>query len=924
MTTTTNATPTNVQQINYGFAPETAPYAQQLLGQAQALTDVNQNPYQQYQGDTIAQFSPLQQTAFTNMQNMQTAPQLQDASAMAGMAGLGGLNTQYTFQPSNFTAADAQSLMNPYLQASLAPQLAIQQQLQGAAQQQQNAQATQAGAFGGSRFGVQNAATNLNNQLANQNLIGQGYNTAFQNAQNQYNTQNQLNAQQQQFGAGLGMQGLNLANSAATNLANIGNTQYNQNMGIAQQQAQFGGVQQQQAQNVLNQQYQNFLNYQNYPYQQLNFMQNMIRGLPMTNQTAAVYQSPGSMLGQVAGLGIGAASALKAEGGKVSSYKDGGHVKGYSGEDNQSLVQDRQIQPMFYAADNPMGAAYKAGLDIPIGQSSDITAGIGGSHIQAPNFKMDEHGGRHIGFGTDVGGGRLSLSHYEDPITRYRENRLNYNMQFADGGDIVDPSEADIYKMMGSLSDQQIEQILQHPTSMAEQQAAQQEMSFRGAARMREGGPVAFKEGGDEGEETSGLGILPYLATLGPAIYKGVSAAAGPAFDAATGVLGKLGALGSAAGKGVGHAASTYGEFGGASYGLPAAAVLTGGYGLSDLAARGAKENEILRTGMMGSPDTALGAAIMEQNLEEQGAKKKEKQDYESKIGGGRGNYLAGEEGYKKYDTYLAQKNLADQHPDIKDVIKHPTFSEAASAAKGMGYSMDEYLDNVRKAKKMFGEGDEELFKSINDLIAEQKAEPEKIKAEGGKNALMNFGFQLAANAAQPGVAGNQCFAGLLRSAAAAGPEYAKSISDTDKMARDAQKLAVQLQIEQTRYQSSVEKGNTRAAVESTHNMQQIMLEHQKLKEMMRHNIAGEGLMGQRIAAAGASKNIAPYLRALAGANQQAITAARGYMQSKDYMMGKDNRTYDQIVDDFSKKFRKSGIGLAPTGNVFDQEDEES
>ena len=86
MTTTTNATPTNVQQINYGFAPETAPYAQQLLGQAQALTDVNQNPFQQYQGETVAQFTPLQQTAFTNAQNMQTAPQLQDASAMAGMA----------------------------------------------------------------------------------------------------------------------------------------------------------------------------------------------------------------------------------------------------------------------------------------------------------------------------------------------------------------------------------------------------------------------------------------------------------------------------------------------------------------------------------------------------------------------------------------------------------------------------------------------------------------------------------------------------------------------------------------------------------------------------------------------------------------------------------------------------------------------
>jgi hypothetical protein len=111
------------------FAPEIAPYAQTLLGQAAALTDTEMNPYMQYQGERIAQFSPLQNQSYQNMALMQSQPQLQDATALAGQAGLGALNTQYTFDPSNFnkafsaaTTRDAQgnvtgnTMMNPYMQ----------------------------------------------------------------------------------------------------------------------------------------------------------------------------------------------------------------------------------------------------------------------------------------------------------------------------------------------------------------------------------------------------------------------------------------------------------------------------------------------------------------------------------------------------------------------------------------------------------------------------------------------------------------------------------------------------------------------------------------------------------------------------------------------------------------------------------------
>jgi hypothetical protein len=150
---------------------------------------------------------------------------------------------------------------------------------------------------------------NLGMQMGD--IQSKGLQDAYNQAMQQFNTQNQLNAQQQQFGAGLGLQGLQTANTAAGNLANIGNTQYGQNMGILNLQNQFGGQQQQQVQNVLNNQYQDFLNYQNYPYKQMGFMSDILRGLPLTQQSSSVYQTPPSAVSQVAGLGGAALTGAK-------------------------------------------------------------------------------------------------------------------------------------------------------------------------------------------------------------------------------------------------------------------------------------------------------------------------------------------------------------------------------------------------------------------------------------------------------------------------------------------------------------------------------------------------------------------------------------------------------------------------------------
>jgi hypothetical protein len=328
----TAPTPTSIQEYQTGFAPVIAPFAETLLGKAELLTDVDETPYMQYMRDRQAQFTPLQQQSFENAGLMQTAPQLGDATAMAGLAGLGALNTQYTFNPyqtQQFTGNNVQAYMSPYMQNVVERQQADAQRQYDIARQTQGAQAARSGAFGGSGDFLMRAqgAGNLARQKGD--IQAKGLQDAYQQAMQQFNqsqAQNlagqQLNAQQQQFGAGLGLQGLQTAMTGAKSLADIGQTQYGQNLGLLDVQNRFGAQQQQQMQNALNTEYQDFLNYQNYPYKQLGFMSDMIRGLPLTQQSQTMYQQPPSMVSQVAGLGGAALTGAKLFGAKGGATGD--------------------------------------------------------------------------------------------------------------------------------------------------------------------------------------------------------------------------------------------------------------------------------------------------------------------------------------------------------------------------------------------------------------------------------------------------------------------------------------------------------------------------------------------------------------------------------------------------------------------------
>jgi hypothetical protein len=248
--------------------------------------------------------------------NMQVAPQIGQGTAAATGAGLGGFDVAGQATTQGFQNQMG-GYMNPYMNQILAPQLAEANRNYDITGTKQQSAATQAGAFGGSREAIMAAENERNRNMGLNQIYGQGLNTAYTNAQNQYNQnlQNQL--------AGYGM-----ANQAAGQLGQLGQQQYQQNMGINTLQNQYGGQQQALQQQGLSQAYQDFINQQNYPYKQLGFMSDLIRGLPLGQQsTAAVYTPPPSTAQSIGQLGLGAygiGQLFKAEGGTVKSMREGG------------------------------------------------------------------------------------------------------------------------------------------------------------------------------------------------------------------------------------------------------------------------------------------------------------------------------------------------------------------------------------------------------------------------------------------------------------------------------------------------------------------------------------------------------------------------------------------------------------------------
>lgn len=318
--------PTTTKSETSNIPEYARPYVERMMGstEKQVYTYNPQGditgfqPYKPFEGETVAGFTPTQSRAMQGIQNYQLPGQTNAATQMTGYAGLGSMNAgqQYAQQATNPYAT--QAYMSPYMEGALQPQLreaARQSAIQG---QQNQAQAVQAGAFGGSRSAIIEAERQRNLGQQQADIYGKGMQSAFEQAR-----------QAQQFGSELGLKGYGQGLQAAGQLGALGQQQYGQETGLLGQQYDVGSKQQAYEQARLNQRIQDYATQQQYPFIQLGTLSNMLRGLPMQASTTQLYQAQPT--GLTAGIGLaGAASNLyQAFGNRPagSGQKEGGAIK---------------------------------------------------------------------------------------------------------------------------------------------------------------------------------------------------------------------------------------------------------------------------------------------------------------------------------------------------------------------------------------------------------------------------------------------------------------------------------------------------------------------------------------------------------------------------------------------------------------------
>ena len=229
------------------------------------------------------------------------------------------------------------AFMSPYMQNVVNVQQQQAQRQADIANQAMNAGFAQRGALGGGGQRIAQSQANAELMRQKQGIQATGLQNAFQNAQ-----------QAQQFGSNLGLQGMqgaqqgmqnvlgayDLLGRQGANVGNLGTQQLDAQRNIINLQNQMGGQQQAQQQSIVNQAIQNFANARQYPLQQYNAYNALLRGYAVPGQTTTSYQAAPSMASTLAGAGTAAygASQLaglgRAKGGAIKSMAAGGAVQG--------------------------------------------------------------------------------------------------------------------------------------------------------------------------------------------------------------------------------------------------------------------------------------------------------------------------------------------------------------------------------------------------------------------------------------------------------------------------------------------------------------------------------------------------------------------------------------------------------------------
>ena len=239
----------------------------------------------------------------------------------------------------------ARGLQDAFSQARNAQQQAAQLRTQGLA----GAQAGLGTALQGGQLGLTGVGQAMAGQQAGMQGLGQAaqlYSAGMQGAGmglQGLGQASQLYGAGMQ-GAGLGLQGIGQANQLygtglqgvnaalggygllgqqAGVMGGLGAQQLGAQTGITELQSRLGATERQREQDIINQSIQDFATAQQYPLQQYNAYNALLRGYAVPGQTATTYQAPPNAASQIAGLGIGAAGLSKmfAKGGAVKETK---------------------------------------------------------------------------------------------------------------------------------------------------------------------------------------------------------------------------------------------------------------------------------------------------------------------------------------------------------------------------------------------------------------------------------------------------------------------------------------------------------------------------------------------------------------------------------------------------------------------------
>jgi hypothetical protein len=478
-------------------------------------------------GKAVAGFQPMQTTAQQGIANMQVPGQMglaSDATTNAMMRaanmgyggqqfdnsyqGIAGYNPgQYTQQnvqgsdlnmyqmqgprdvrTQQFTGNQVGQYMNPYLEQSLAPQLQEIQRQYGITGAGQQAAATQAGAFGGSREAIMAAENERNKNTAMNNAIGQGYNTAFQNAQQQFNAQQAANLQAQQanqqaglttgqanLNAALGVQGL----GAGQNLqAQLANQQANLATQQAQQQANQFGYGQAANQAQLAAQY----------------------GLG-ANQLNAQQQQFGANFGMSAlQAQLAAANQLGAQGQQQLAAQQGIYgLQNQVGAQQQALEQQKINQAM---------QDYANAQQYPLMQLGTMSNMLRGLPMQASTTNQYAAVPNAITQGIGAAGAYANLKNAGVLGGASGGMPSEFKTQkFAEGGIASVPRYdvgGEVYSDLVKMSPEELKEQAKNSSSKMVKQMAQSLLKQQRPPSMAGGGIIAFGGGGEANEEKAG------------------------------------------------------------------------------------------------------------------------------------------------------------------------------------------------------------------------------------------------------------------------------------------------------------------------------------------------------------------------------------------------------------------------------------